>query len=590
MGLRAVPSPPDNPHDQPRHRSDPDLRLPRSAVVIVVVVGVLQAAGLVALVLLARDVIEALIPHDVGAARAAVFDSALRKAGIIALLGLALGVLRTIEFAVSERAGYEVVRRLRMDMYRHLTRMMPHQLRHRARGGLLLRLTGDLSMLRMWLSRGLLQGSVALLMLLAGVGTTLALNVWIGVAVLTILGLTTALSVASGKAMRDATRTMRRRRSLVIGNIDEQINSMAVVQTAGRVNGETTRLSRQNDSLTRALCRVADLRGRLRGLATAGAYLSVAAVLAIGLVEVRRGAVTPATVLICVLITRLLARPVRTLGLAHDYWHRGQVSRQKVGDFLRSSARIPDVTAEPLRVRRGDIELRDVTVAGQLQRFSAVIRRREIVAITGPAGSGASAVLHVLARLVEPTDGSVVIDGQELADTTWQSGARRIGIVSPDLPLLRGTVRRNLGYSSRDAGAEEIQRVSLALGLDETLARHGSAGVGTWLTEGGNNLEPGDRQLVKLGRAMIGNPPLLLLEDPVTGLDPEARTRVRELLSRYQGTVVMVTNDAEDIAIADVVWRMNAGQLVESTTAAEYREDLRRHETGRLPWLAPVGR
>lgn len=460
-------------------RSDhaPLFRLPRTAVITIGLLALAQAVALVAAILLTRRMVEALVPFDVGAAADAAYSAALQDGAVLIALAIALGVMRSLEFGVAEKAGYEVVRVLRMAMYGHLTTMAPAQLRHRARGGLLLRLTGDLSMLRMWLSRGLLQGAVALTVLLAAIGTLLWLDRWIGLAVVSVLSLTAAASVSNGKAMRRATRTMRRRRSLVIGNIDEQINALAVVQTAGRVPGEYARLSRQNDSLTRALCQVAELRGRLRGIATFGAHAAVAAALIVGLAEVRRGATDAATVLTCALICRLVGRPVRTLGLANDYWHRGQVSRGKVVDFLNSSCR-PDATDAPaLRVPRGAIDFGDVTVPGALASFTAQAPAGSIIAITGPTGSGKTSVLALVSRTIEPSAGTVRIDGQDLSEVSWRSIGRHVGIASPDLPLLRGTVRRNVSYRAAAVSDTELQRVGYALGLDHSLRRHGRAGL-----------------------------------------------------------------------------------------------------------------
>jgi ABC-type multidrug transport system fused ATPase/permease subunit len=457
--------------------------------------------------------------------------------------------------------------------------MLPAHLLHRARGGLLLRLTGDLSMLRMWLSRGLLEGTSALIVLAAGLGTLAWISPALALAVVAVLALGSALSLLNGHAMRQATRTMRRRRSLLIGNVDEQINTLSVIQTAGHLNGEYGRLSRQNDSLTRALIRVAVIRGRLRGMAAATGLLSTVVVLGVGLYEVRRGLVTVPEVVAAVIVARFLTRPVRTLGLAHDYWHRGLVSRQKVTDFLLSSSRDPrEESLDRIRVRQGRIELTDVVVPGALAGITGVVGPRRILAVTGPSGAGKSALLKVIARQIEPTGGAVSIDDQLLSATAPSSMGRHLGFVSADQPLLRGSVRRNLTYSSQQSSPEEIQRVVLGLGLEESLARAGSEGVKTWLLEGGRNLPAGDRQLIALGRALMGNPAILLLDEPFTGLDAEARTRAREMVIRHRGTVIWVTQDDDDIELADDVWRMEGGHLVEVLSGAEHR-DRRWHTT-----------
>jgi len=550
--------------------------------VVVGFLGLVQAGALAAFVLLTRRVIESLTPPGVGNAALQAYEGGLRDTAILGGLGVLIGAARTLEFTRAERAGYEVVRRLRMDMYAHLQRMRPEHLRHRARGGLLLRLTGDLSMLRMWLSRGLLEGISAAIVLTVGLGVVFWLDLWMGLAVVCVLALGAAMSLGFGRSMREATRTMRRRRSLLMGNIDEQLNTVRVSQVSGRTAGEYARLSRQNDSLTRALCRVAALRGQLRGLAAGASLVSVAGVLAVGVVGVRRGTTTMPEVIACALLARYLARPVRTLGLAHDYWHRGLVSRQKVLDFLVSSSRHPrEDDLEPLTVRGGRIEFVDVTVPGALRGFSAVADRGELVAVTGPSGSGKSILLGILARLVEPTSGDVVIDGQRLADTAPSSVGPMMGVSSPDLPLLRGTVRRNVTYAAQRASDGEVQRVVKGLGLDESLARHGHHGLSDWVTEGGANLSAGDRQLVSLARAMMGTPRILLLDEPMTGLDATSRSLVREALLRHRGTVLMVTQDPDALSLADSVWVLDPDEPATVLTGEEYRDRLWRTRSAR---------
>ena len=123
-------------------------------------------------------------------------------------------------------------------MYDHLQGMTPRQIQHRSRGGMILRFIGDLSMLRTWISRGLLGGAVALIVLIPP-WRLIVLNYRIGLILIAVLAAGAAVSFASGQAMRRATRTMRRRRSLLISNLDEQINALPVVQVFGRSGAST---------------------------------------------------------------------------------------------------------------------------------------------------------------------------------------------------------------------------------------------------------------------------------------------------------------------------------------------------------------
>ncbi|WP_167043621.1 ABC transporter ATP-binding protein [Salinibacterium sp. ZJ454] len=547
---------------------------------LVLMLGLAQVGTLVAYVLLIRSIIDALAPATVGAEAAVIWSTAITQGIALGVVALITGWLRAAEFSITERIGYRVVQTLRMRMYRHLQGMSTRQFQGRARGGLLLRFLGDLSMTRIWVSRGVLGGFIALIVL---VGTTTALvilNLWMSLAIVAVLLAGAAASLAAGHAMRRATRTMRRRRSLVMSNLDEQMNTLSVVQIFGRTEGEYSRLDRQNDTLTRALIRVARLRGYLRGISAATSMLAVAAVLVTGLFEVRRGSSTVGTVVAFAIVVRQLAGPIRRLGLAHDYWHRAQVSQQKILEFLRSSSReLRDPDSERLRVRRGDIELRGVSVEGALTDVTVDIPGGQFVAVTGQGGAGKSTLLGLLARTIEPDDGSILIDGQTLKDTTLHSSARWIGAVGPDLPLTRGTVRRNLLYAMPEAPAEELERVLAVTGLDDMCAEL-PGGLDSWVTEGGRNLSLSQRQRIALGRAIMGAPPILLLDEPTLGLDEEGRNTLLQIISRHRGTVLLATHDPDEVALADSVLELSDGHLTGTVSGEEFRDRL---------WLASQG-
>lgn len=568
-----------------QRRRDDVFALRAGDYVRVVSAGIAQAVCLVVFILQLYQVLEAFRPATAGVMAEQGYRNALLRVGLLTILAILLGIFRAWEFGAAERAGYEVVRRLRMSMYEHLQRMLPDHVQHRARGGLLLRLTGDLSMLRMWLSRGVLQGISSLIVLLAGLGLICVFSPWLALTVVTVYLAGAVVSLLNGEAMRDATRSMRRRRSLLIGNVDEQIAALPVTQVYGRQRGEYARLSRQNDSLTRALIRVAALRGRLRGIAVSTSLIASTAVLGVGLIEAQRATVTAEGVIASVVVARMLSRPVRSLGLMHDYWHRGLISRGKVADFLASRALPPELEdAPPLKVRRGRIQFVGTTVPGRLGPVDAEVEPGTHVALVGPPGSGAETLLDLLARQVQPSDGWIVIDDQDLADTRPSSIGRHVGAVSTNLPLMRGSILRNLTYGERDATPEEVQRVYLSLGIDSLIDRVGPAGVTYWLTERGQNLDPGDRQLLALGRALVGNPTFLLLDNPLAGLDTQQKARARQAILRHRGTVFWASADPEDVELADEVWVMHEGMLVERIDGPEYAR--RAWSTrGVGPWL-----
>ncbi|WP_181762510.1 ABC transporter ATP-binding protein [Pseudarthrobacter sp. B4EP4b] len=538
----------------------------------VLVIGLAQVLTLVSYVLLVRSIVDNFAPVTVGTAADLQWRWTLVQAALLGAVALLHGWLRAMAFNVAETAGYNVVRDLRMKMYAHLQGMTPRQFQGRARGGLLLRFLGDLSMTRMWVSRGVLSGMIAALVLLGTLTVLFFFSIWMTLAIVAAISAGAAASLVAGQRMRQATRIMRRRRSLVMSNLDEQLNAQSVVQVFGRTAGEYARLSHQNDELTRALIRVARLRGYLRGVATAFALLALGAVLTAGLFEVRQGTASIGTVIAFVVVTRQLSSPVRTLGLAHDYWHRAQVSLGKIREYLRSSSRDMDGNGHgPLKVRAGAIEFSSVSVTGSLHDINLRVGAGEVVGVTGAGGSGKSSLLGLVSRTIDPDQGCIIIDRQVLANTTLRSAPQWIRAMSPELPLMRGSLWRNLTYAAPHASEEEVGRVLAATGLDEMLSDL-PYGQQSWIAEGGLNLSQSQRQRIALARALMGNPPILLLDEPTLGLDMAAKETFAAMLRRFDGTVLLATQDPYELALADKIVVLSKGAIAEVITGEEFRD------------------
>jgi ATP-binding cassette subfamily B protein len=505
---------------------------------------------------------------------------------LMAATSLSFGAARALEFTLPEVIGLRLVQQLRSRLYGHMAGLTPHQIQHRSRGSLILRLTGDLTMLRTWISRGLTRGLISGLCLLTCLAIIAGQDLTLAIAIGAIFGAGVALSVLGGRRLQRLTSLVRRRRSLLTSNIDEQVNALGVIQVFGRSRGEASRLDRQNANLTSALVREAKTRGRLRFVSATSGWLALTAACALGAWEVDAGELDAPAVVVMIIAARVMQSYVRALGMVHDYWRRAEVSRRKLDDFLSSrSAHLADQDRLRLRGRRLGIEFKDVNLASALRKFSAIAPAGRHVALVGPAGAGKSTVLHLLAQLVPFESGNILLGRTSMTDCRFSSLHEMIGIATPELPLLRGTMRRNLTYRAPQTDAEALEQLIQDCGLS-TIIDSLPGKFDFWITEGGLNLTHSMRQQVALARAMCGQPPILLLDQAVTNISGEAYERILETIAHYPGTILMVTNDEREIGACDAVWSIDRGHLVSSEPPCTYFARTRPVREFRLALLA----
>ena len=187
------------------------------------------------------------------------------------------------------------------------------------------------------------------------------------------------------------------------------------------------------------------------------------------------------------------------------------------------------------------------------------------VAIVGPNGAGKSTLLSLVARLFDPDEGRIYLEGKNLLEYRFTSLRRSIGMVSPELPLLRGSIKRNLLYRFPKALPEEFEPIWKLCGVDEIIAEL-PEGLNTRIAERGQGLSTGQRQKISLARALLGNPPLLLLDEADANLDVQAAELLDRVLASYSGTVIIVTHRPERLSKVDLIWSLDQGSLVSVVT------------------------
>ncbi len=414
------------------------------------------------------------------------------------------------------------------------------------------------------MSQGLAVLSVATITTVAALIALTFLNLMLATVVALVMLIGAMLALASGSKMQERVRESRRRRAYIAANVNEKISFLPVVQAFDQSERERKHLAKQGRRLLKAMVNRARIVGRLRGITEATNGLATGAVLFVGAIEVSQGRATPGMVVAAMSILGMLLPALRNLGRIYEYWHAYKVGMDRIQSFMATPSLIIDSpTAQDLKVESGRIEFKNIKVDGIFESLSGIAEGGRVVAVVGDNGTGKSTLLNLVTRLLDPDAGQILIDGQDIKQCTLSSLRRTIGIVSPDLPLLRGSIERNIRYRFKDAPEQEVTRIMDLCGVTNMLKELPEGGQ-TRIVDGGMNLSFGQRQRIAIARALLGSPKILLLDEADANLDFASRTLLDHILDNYQGTILIVTHRFERAEKADMIWYLAQGHIIEA--------------------------
>ncbi len=528
--------------------------------------GILQAAMVIGSMFLVRHAFNVLLNPEFDDPEVHLFETgevwqiAIFAAGLLSCTGFAAW-LRWLERIDAERLGQEYVHRIRLKIFDRMKYFAPRSLAHRSTGASMLRFVGDLSAIRRWVSLGLARIVVAAIVTVISIGVLGYLDPYLAICSTIILSLGLTWNLKLGPKMHQVVSETRRLRGRLAGNINEKIRSINVIQAFNQQNRERSRFKKQSWQLRDAMIDRAKASASMRVVNDGATALSMAAILSLGALEVFRNMTSSGNVVAAMAVVGFLSNAFRDLGRVHEYLQTYRVSRQKILEFMQTKAlRGRSANRPSLQVSNGEIELQQVSLSGSLKKLSGTIPGGSKLAIIGDNGAGKSTLLQVIARLVDPTTGKIIIDGQDIGSCNLASVRQAFGIVSPDLPLLKGSVRYNLRYRAPEASEAEIEQIKNLCELDDLLNKL-PQGEEFRVHEGGENLSLGQRHKLAIARALLGHPSILIIDEMDANLDEQAVQVLENVIRDFSGTILMVSRSEDRLTLADRYWYLEAGEL-----------------------------
>jgi ATP-binding cassette subfamily B protein len=482
----------------------------------------------------------------------------------------------TIGFA---RVANRLVTEVRGELFRHL-QGLSLSFHTRARSGdLLLRIMNDVNQLRDVASTALLPLFADALVVCGIVGVMIWLHWKLAALALLLLPMFWLWTVRLTGRIQHAARSQRQRESAMSATAAETITAIKVIQALSLESRFAESFVARNRESQREDVKTARLTAALGRSAAFLVAASTALVLWYGARLVLAGELTPGELLVFMTYLKTAFRPVRDLVKCTGRIVKASASGERVIHLMEQTPEVRDLPgAAPARRFRGAVQLERVAFGYEtgrpvLELIEFNVQPGQHVALVGPSGIGKSTLASLILRLYDPTSGTVRIDGRDVREYTLASLRAQIGVVLQDTLLFAATIRENIALGAPAPSDEQIEsaaRLANAHEFIESLPQAYDTPVG----ERGVTLSGGQRQRIAIARAAIRDAPILILDEPTTGLDEENELTVLEALRRLASgrTTFWITHDLHVAAGADLIFYFEGGRIIERGT----HEDLMR--------------
>ncbi|GBD10841.1 putative ABC transporter ATP-binding protein [bacterium HR23] len=508
-------------------------------------------------------------------------DARLRPKGWFVAVGagLALALLAVLQALANyahlnllARASQRVLYTLRTQMFAHLQRLSLAFIHRHETGRLMSRVQNDVTELQEFLSV-LVLGLGDLVSLLGITGAMLAMEWRLGLLVLMSAPLAGLVLWAwQGRAQRAFLR-VRRALAFVNANLQENIAGVRVVQALRRERANMEHFDRLNAEHLDANLHASRLAAALLPVVEGLTGLSTALVVGIGGWMTLRGELSVGALVAFVLYSQRFFDPIRNLTMQYTQLQRAMASGYRIFEVLDAQPEVVDPPDAPaLPPLRGEVHLEGVRFAYQpgvevLHGIDLHIRPGEVVALVGSTGAGKSTLVSLLLRLYDPTQGRILVDGYDIRRVRRDSLLSQMAFVPQEPFLFSASVRENIRYHRTyltDAQVEEAARAVGAHDFILSLPR----GYDTVLQERGQDLSVGQRQLIALARALVGDPRILILDEATASVDSATEARIQQALERLlQGrTAIVIAHRLSTVRRAHRIVVLESGRIVEEGT------------------------
>jgi ABC-type multidrug transport system fused ATPase/permease subunit len=521
-----------------------------------------------------------LIPWLIGKAVNAIEDGNKPDLLPLALAIVGAGILRlgltVVRRLVAGKVSLAVEFDLRQQFYAHLQRLDLGFFDGQQTGQLMSRATVDLQSIRFFLGYGLIFITQNLLTITLAAVVMIVINPLLALVALIPAPFVILTATRYSQISRPAQQEVQQRVAELTAEAEENVSGIRIVKAFAR---EEHQLHRFQRAVTRVFdqsiytTRVQAFFSPLIGLLP---QIGIALVLLVGGREVIDGSLSLGAFVAFYTYVGMLAGPMRSLGMALGMAQRAVASGNRMFEILDRKPAIQSPPGAPaLPAGGGAVELRGVTLrynggSPSLTGVDLTVEVGKTVALVGPSGSGKTSLVGLIARLYDPSEGAVLVDGADVRDVDVESLRSQIAFVADDSFLFTASVAENIAYARQDATLEEIEAAARRAQADGFI-RQLPDGYETRVGERGLTLSGGQRQRVAIARALLADPRILILDDATSSVDATTESAIKTGLQEAMAgrTTFIIAHRLSTVSLADEIVVMDSGTVVDRGTHEE---------------------
>jgi ATP-binding cassette subfamily B protein len=498
---------------------------------------------------------------------------AILKFAVAAVLLIALmdAVCSYTEKYVTTSIGQWVMYDLRRTLYSHIQRLSLAYHDQKQTGDLISRVTSDIDAIQSFIASGLLGVLINCITLAGMVVVMFYINWRFALIALSIAPFLFALVFSYTRRIKKAARAVRKKEGEIVSIVQEVLSSIRVVRAFAREDYEQQRLEEESLEGVEIALRARSLKAMLLPLVQIIVAVGTCLVLWFGTQMMLAGVLGVGSLIVFILYLGKMYKPMQDLSKMTDTYAKASVGYERIREVLETNHLLKDARgARPAPRFRGEIEFEHVNFSYTpetpvLKDVSAIIRPGQVAALVGPTGAGKSTIISLIARFYDPDSGVVKIDGTDIRRFRQKSLRGQISFVLQDTLLFHTPVWQNIAYGKPEASPRELLRAAELANAHEFIEQM-PEGYNTLIGERGVTLSGGQRQRIAIARAIIRNTPILIMDEPSSGLDAASEKLVFEALDRaMEGkTSIVIAHRLSTIQRADVIFVVEEGRIVES--------------------------